>query len=657
MKKFILSFITIAGLCSNSQAQSFFEFNNRHLSQSHLWNPGFMPQYKATLSVGQTFVGASIVGTTLNGLFGTNETPIETVKRLIQDKDKQLGLDVHQQTDLFHFGFRSKKSYFALNSTLINEAAIRVPKDLFGLAFLGNGAFIENDADIDFSGNRFRSYLKNTFSYGRFLTNELSVGVNASLINGITDFGLDKAQFQIGTDTGTSSIYSMNLKGALQGRASLLGIDVEQALNDSNFDANQTVMDQLNAISLASNQGYALGFGAVYRLNEHFRFSLAVQNIGSITWNVGAQDINLKESSWQWNGLDTSQVNNLSDNVAQQIQDTFLSKFEISGGNIASYTTALKPRYTLGAEFLLFPRTHIQTFGGYGFGINGDKSFVGANIHQEISEWIDLRVGYSLFDFSNPNHRVGVGFSLNLGPLQVFASMNDVLGVVQYGSATVTSGTVGLNINIGRRKDRDYDDVPDKRDSCFKTFGVISNDGCPYGFLGGSMNYDEQEEIEAEVEETISVLTESPAEEAETVSENIIENTPKSLAPPTNTSSSKKKNDNASIEQVESVAETIDMPAEESTIEDSSEPIMELEPQTLASSPMVDSNVIDTLSKPWHDVELDSSALTIDTVAQETNKINPDIKKSASGRSSSKKQNNSKKSALRNEDLDSLMKR
>lgn len=505
MKKISL-FITVAlSAMGGIQAQAFYEFNNRHLSQSHLWNPGFMPQYKATLSVGQTYFGANLVGTTLNGLFGSTETPLQTVTRLIGEDEKQLGVDLYQQTDVFHFGFRSKKSYFSINSTLVNEAAIRVPKDLLGLAFIGNGAFIEKDADIDFSGNQIRSYLKNTFSYGRFITNELSLGMNASLINGISDLNLEQARFGIGTDTGTASIYSLNLNGAIKGRASLLGVDVQDALNDSTYDANQTVMDQLNQISMGTNQGYALGFGAVYRFNEKFRVSGSIQNLGNILWNLGAQEIIMNESKWIWNGLDTNQINNLNDDIAQQLQDTFLNKFDVTGAQISSYTTQLKPRYTIGAEFLLFPRTHIQAFGGYGFGINGDKTFVSSTIHQELGEWIDLRLGYSLYDISNPVQRIGLGLSLNLGPIQVFGSVNDVLGIINYGSASATSGMIGLNINIGKRNDRDYDEVPDKKDSCYKIFGVISNNGCPYGFLGGSMSNDENEDVlPDEVESEIS---------------------------------------------------------------------------------------------------------------------------------------------------------
>ena len=670
MKKLSLFLIVAASIAGGLKGQAFYEFNNRHLSQSHLWNPGFMPQYKATLSVGQTYIGTNLVGTTLNGLFGSSETPLQTVTRLIGEEDKQMGMDLYQQTDIFHFGFRSKKSYFSINSTLVNEAAIRVPKDLLGLAFLGNGAFIGNDADIDFSGNQIRSYLKNTFSYGRFLTNELSVGVNASLINGISDLNIGQARFGIGTDTGTASIYSLKLNGALNGRASLLGVDVEDALNDSAYDANQTVMDQLNQISMRTNQGYAFGFGAVYRLNEKFRFSLAVQNLGSIVWSLGAQEIKMNESEWVWNGLDTNQIDNFNDDIAQQIQDTFLNKFDIRGSKIESYTTQLKPRYTLGAEFLLMPRTHIQAFGGYGFGINGDKSFISTTLHQELGEWIDLRVGYSLYDVANPVHRLGLGLSLNLGPLQIFGSVNDILGIVNYGTSNVTSGMVGVNINIGRRKDRDYDEVPDKRDSCYKTFGVISNDGCPYGFLGGSMSYD-QEALETTTEE-IDIA--APSDEATEESQ------------PAPSKKSPKKQIDSQIPDADEAGETaievISEEAEETAIDFPSEvekEATETEPKKAAAAAKTVEKIIDAeeettkvktpsmetpstiapsdtaIISPLDSAQIsnlrDSSVSTTDSTIKESAPFKTPNKPAPTDKSKPKSK------AIKNEDLEELMKR
>ena len=82
--------------------------------------------------------------------------------------------------------------------------------------------------------------------------------------------------------------------------------------------------------------------------------------------------------------------------------------------------------------------------------------------------------------------------SLNLGVIQPYFNINDAWGAAEYAHTNNISGTIGLNIYIGTQKDRDNDGVPDKRDSCRKVFGVMSNNGCPYGFLGESMNGEEE---------------------------------------------------------------------------------------------------------------------------------------------------------------------
>ena len=236
-----------------------------------------------------------------------------------------------------------------------------------------------------------------------------------------------------------------------------------------------------------------------------------------MTWDWGAQEISLPTSNWKWTGLDTNQIEDIQN---LQIMDTLMSVFDIQSSKAESYTTAFKPRYTLGLEYFLLPRTYVQLVGGYGYGVTGDKSFVSTSFHQEIGEFVDLRVNYTYYDFNTPVQRLGLGTSLNLGPLQIWASVNDILGVIDIGKASTASGAVGLNINIGTWKDRDNDMVPDKRDSCYRTFGSVTNNGCPLGFLGESMNYEEEETLEIEESaEEIKEETEE-VESATTVEEN-----------------------------------------------------------------------------------------------------------------------------------------
>jgi len=516
MKKIALLSTFLGCFSASLLAQNPFTYNNRHLSQSHLENPAFLPQYRFTLGLTRLDQAVTLSGITLSSLFDANETPLETATRIIKDKDKQMGFDVTQQTDLFHLGYRSAQSYVALNSSLVTEGAIRIPKDLMGLAFLGNAAFIEDDCELDFSGTQFRSYLQNTLSYGRFISHNLSVGASFSLLNGFANVNLEDANIIIDTDTGVASIYQMEIQSSLKGQASLFGIDIENYLNDSNADLNQMIQDNFSN-ALKYNKGYKVNLGAVYRLNEKIRISGSIGNLGSMTWDWGAQEISLPTSTWKWTGLDTNQIEDIQN---LQIMDTLMSVFDIQSSRAESYTTAFKPRYTLGLEYFLLPRTYVQLVGGYGYGVTGDKSFVSTSFHQELGEFVDLRVNYTYYDFNTPVQRLGLGTSLNLGPLQIWASVNDILGVIDIGKASTASGAVGLNINIGTWKDRDNDMVPDKRDSCYRTFGSVTNNGCPLGFIGESMNYEEEEAVE--IEESAEEIKEDTeeVESATTVEEN-----------------------------------------------------------------------------------------------------------------------------------------
>ncbi len=516
MKKIALLSTVLGCFSTSLLAQNPFTYNNRHLSQSHLENPAFLPQYRFTLGLTRLDQAVTLSGITLSSLFDANETPLETATRIIKDKDKQMGFDVTQQTDLFHLGYRSAQSYVALNSSLVTEGAIRIPKDLMGLAFLGNAAFIEDDCELDFSGTQFRSYLQNTLSYGRFISHNLSVGASFSLLNGFANVNLEDANIIIDTDTGVASIYQMEIQSSLKGQASLFGIDIENYLNDSNADLNQLIQDNFSN-ALKYNKGYKVNLGAVYRLNEKIRISGSIGNLGSMTWDWGAQEISLPTSTWKWTGLDTNQIEDIQN---LQIMDTLMSVFDIQSSKAESYTTAFKPRYTLGLEYFLLPRTYVQLVGGYGYGVTGDKSFVSTSFHQELGEFVDLRVNYTYYDFNTPVQRLGLGTSLNLGPLQIWASVNDILGVIDIGKASTASGAMGLNINIGTWKDRDNDMVPDKRDSCYRTFGSVTNNGCPLGFLGESMNYEEEETLE--IEESAEEIKEETEklESAHTVEEN-----------------------------------------------------------------------------------------------------------------------------------------
>ncbi len=491
MKKQQLFICLALGLSGFAKAQTGFEFNNRHLSQSANINPAFLPQYKLTLGVGNAFE-AYHPGFNINTFFNSAADATTTIRNIINDPKVNLGVSFDNRTEMFQFGFKSKRSYFTFNSSNQTLGQINIPKDALGMAMFGNQEYFGKRANFDLSGTEFMSYFENKISYGRAISNKLNVGISYSSIIGIAHANLKTAYAYLETDTNNTTIYQMKMGGAFDAQTSLMGLSVMKALNDSNYDAQSAIEDAFLSNPSSSNRGNALGFGFVYRANKKIQISGAMSNIGKITWNVGAESHQMSDKPWTFTGLDTNITNDLKNVTVQDLLlDSFAQAFDNHSTQLASYETKLHSRYTLGLEYFLSPRTYFQFVYGGGYGVKGDKSFTSINAHKELGEWVDLRLSYTLYDFSNAQHNLGVGMSMNLGPIQPWISLNNVSGLMAYDKSHYQSIRVGLNINIGQRKDTDGDGVRDKSDSCYKTYGARSNNGCELGYLGGKMNYDE----------------------------------------------------------------------------------------------------------------------------------------------------------------------
>ncbi|MEY4041494.1 MAG: hypothetical protein RL233_1025 [Bacteroidota bacterium] len=535
MKKQNIVFAIVIGLCNLTIAQSGLDFNNRHLAQSNDVNPAFLPQYKFTLGFGSG-LSAYYPGYNIKTFYAKGTDAQSTIRNIINDSNVELRTDFINRNNLLNMGIRGKKSYFSVNTSINTQGSLVLPKDILGMAMFGNQEYFGKRANFDISGTEFMSYAETKYSYGRMIGNKLTVGVSYSRITGLVHANLKSAYAFLETDTNANSIYQLRMGGAFDAQTSLLGLSVMKALNDSAYDAGKAIQDAFQNNFNSMNPGSAMGFGFVYRMNEKFRFSGAVNNIGKITWNMGAEEHHMAEKPWTFTGIDTSQFSSLKNGSIQDILlDSFSKAFDNHSTKLTSYETKLHARYNIGVEYFFTPRTYLQLNYGGGYGIKGDKSFTNINIHKELGEWVDLRLNYGIYDYKNPQHSIGFGMSLNLGPVQPWMSFNTLSNAFNYAASHRQSIQFGLNINIGIRKDRDGDGIRDKADSCYKTFGVMSNNGCPLGFLGGSMNYDEQtiDTTATIVESTIDsseVKADIKSESSAPVSESIQEIAPQASA-------------------------------------------------------------------------------------------------------------------------------
>lgn len=491
MKKFLLISAIAFGFSNLVYAQTGFEYNNRHLSQSNNLNPAFLPQYKLSLGFGNGFE-AYHPGFNVNTFFNAATDATTTIRNVINDPNVDLNMSLDNRIEIVHAGLKSKNSYVGFNLSNQTLGQINIPKDLLGMAMFGNQEYFGKRANFDMSGTELMMYNEAKFTYGRSFGNKLNLGFSYSMISGFAHANLKSAYTYLETDTNVNTIYQMKMGGGFDAQTSLMGLSIMKMLNDSTYDTQKVFEDGFLSNPLGFNKGSALGFGFVYRPNSQWRISGAMSNMGKITWDLGAESHKMADKPWIFTGLDTSITNDMKNVTIQDaLLDSFAQAFENQSTKLVSYETKLYARYTLGLEYFFSPRTYVQMAFGSGYGVKGNKSFASVNMHKELAEWVDLRLGYSVYDFNNAQHNVSVAMSLNLGPIQPWFSINNISGIANYAQSHYQSVRFGLNINIGMRKDSDGDGVRDKADSCHLTFGARSNNGCELGYLGGKMNYDE----------------------------------------------------------------------------------------------------------------------------------------------------------------------
>lgn len=484
MKQFTLTSLALGLFCIGGiGAQPLLEFNNRHLGISTDNNPAFMPQYGFNMGIFSTAMGRTH-GMSILTLFDPATSAENTLRDFIETPGNQFGAEFNIRAGL-NLGFGTRKSYVSFSQTLNGMSNVSAPKDLLGLMAFGNAEYYGKTADLDFSGTSLMSYSESKISFGRALGNKLNVGISYSKLNGLLHMELDQAYARILTLDNEQTIYEIQSSAALAGRSSLLGIDANQ-LTDSGYDAQGAITDALN--SGLGNNGSAWGLGAVYRAGEKWRFSASAKNLGArITWNTAAQTHNMGPADWTWSGLDTGITSQLKDSdPLQMVTDSIKAQFERKTTDVASYETKLHTQWILGAEYFISPRAQVQVVGGSGLGIKGNQSFAQVTYHQELKDVLDVVAGVGIFGWnSEPNIiSTNVGASLNLGPVQVW-------GRSQFSSAVDYLGfSAGATINIGMRNDDDNDGVPNMHDSCHQTFGARTNNGCPLGYIGPKMTYD-----------------------------------------------------------------------------------------------------------------------------------------------------------------------
>ncbi len=331
--------------------------------------------------------------------------------------------------ELLSFGFRVKNNYFSLSASPRMKLLADYPKELFVLLTEGNAGFIGqsvNIGNINLVGNIWNEI---AIGYARRINNKLTAGVRLKYLTGISSAKIERSALTLHTDP---HMYHLTLQSDILTFSSLPG--------EENYD-------------FWKNTGYALDFGISYKPIERLALQAGITDFGKINWNTNSLNYRSNENStFSFEGFDLNEFfgnENDNENGFSNLGDSLLAIFEPTEFKEAFQTN-------IGSRVYLSAIYELPNKGSAGIYFQneslGRTSFptLGLVYYQPVGRVLDIAISYSMHSRSTNN--LGLGFNLNLGPLQFYAATGNVIAAFLPQHAKTASVQFGFNFIFDRAR-------------------------------------------------------------------------------------------------------------------------------------------------------------------------------------------------------------
>ncbi|CAG5085492.1 DUF5723 family protein [Parvicella tangerina] len=425
----------------NFAQEDFLLYSFDNLPQGHYINPAFKPKSKGFLAMPMmnTYLGASHSGFKLTNLVQIRpDDSLELRPDIAIDKMADLNyLKGMVNNEIIGFGFTAKESFLSFSVT--NKASFRLmyPKDLFRLAFEGNGSTLLGErANMDGFGVDMLSYLEFAVGYSRAFNEKLRIGTRLKYIQGLGAIYTKHSELGLHTDETT---FDLTLDGQLTLNTSNTGI-----MLDTNFNGLE-----VGDFTSFPNHGIGIDLGGSYQLNEKISLSSSVLDLGVIKWNSNVRNYASDSVSFTFKGVDINEFLSDSSDVLQSIQDSLAGEFGYSS-NEESFTTPLFTRIYIGGNYQITEKI--------GVGVNWYSEFIHRRYrgaltlsgNAQVTNW--FRVGLNYSYYSRDYFNIGLGFAINGGPVQFYAISDNLLGMFIPQANKNFHARFGINFLMGWRE-------------------------------------------------------------------------------------------------------------------------------------------------------------------------------------------------------------
>ena len=437
-KVYLLALISLISISGFSQDISRHSMHN--LPSASLTNASFFPDFRYSVGIlpfPQFYFGFE-TNLRIRNLYSIQDsTVILHVNDFLNKMPKvnyfRIGLDY----EILSGSFKIKKNYFSLAFTTHMSSELRLPRDLFALAWRGNGAFIGDRISFDGLGVDFAAYNEYAIGYSREITDKLNVGIRYSLLQGIANL---KTSTKIGltTDTGTYWLHAdYDINVSMSGP-----IDTSLFSDNSNEDPLGDFLGTPSNLFSFSNFGFGIDLGADYDLSDNFNIALSLNDLGYIKWKNDVKNYAIEGGLLSFKGIEIDSSFNIEfdSTFFSNLQDSIFSLLEPKKTS-EPYRSSLAPKLYMTLSYAYNEKNRF----GFVFYNHFHKDYNMASFsllyNRRLWKFIDLAGNYTFNTFGQ--NRFGAGVSLRIMGSNFYIMTNDV------GSFFNPANANNINLNFG----------------------------------------------------------------------------------------------------------------------------------------------------------------------------------------------------------------
>lgn len=444
MKKhiIIITAILLASIGGNAQDIGLSTMSN--LWQTNTINPAKLSDRKFILSLPGISGSYATDGITFNDITRTNENGelVVNANQLVDALGIENNLGATFQAETFSLVVGGNKWQAGISHAIKSDHHAMLPQTLAQFGLQGNQQFIGQTVDI---APEFNSQTYSEWSLSLALTlDRLTIGIRPKLLGGIAN--LSSSDGMASVHTADDGVYTMTLESDYQIQsAGILSIDgLEGTEGDVEVDLTDIAAgDLING----KNSGFGLDLGATFQLTDNILISGSILDIGSINWTENAS-VYTSQGEHVYKGLDFINVLEDDDVDFSEVGDTLAEIFQFEK-NSTSYRTNLTMRTYWTIDYQMTERLRVGAL-IHSRHINSQLlPTFGVNANLDLGRWWTL--GTVISQGKSTGFNVGANTAVRLGPVQLFASTDNMLGMLN--PLGTSSGHVrfGMNLAFGKR--------------------------------------------------------------------------------------------------------------------------------------------------------------------------------------------------------------